>query len=321
MASVNDLTVVITVNKKDLWFCRMCVASIRYYYPTIPILLIKDELNGGFSTIELEKKWNVGLLDFAIKKFGWSAAKIFLYTDSRFYGKYLFVIDSDIIFIGKVLDQFLDQMQEYDVFVSSELEVNPYASWVKDVYFDVKSIETKDSRYAYPGYFFNAGQLLVKGGFVRKEGVTDYFDFKNYPYWKNLIELPLVDQSLFNFLFPIMEKENQIKVNANFSFMLWSKDEKCKDITVDNIISDFNYQYLIHWAGDIRTPYIAKMKNAELLKFFENYYYTKIKFGGLIRSIRLINSFLIFWFLNLKKSIKYHLIRSKISNHLTIETY
>ena len=53
----------------------------------------------------------------------------------------------------------------------------------------------------------------------------------------------------------VKEKENLIKVNANFSFMLWSKDEKCKDITVDNIIygknaeTNRNAQKLNHVTG------------------------------------------------------------------------
>ena len=52
-----DIKVIIAVNKTDLWFCRICIASIRFYYPDVEIYIIKDELNGFFSTNEMEKLW------------------------------------------------------------------------------------------------------------------------------------------------------------------------------------------------------------------------------------------------------------------------
>ena len=104
MIRQDDIIVVISVNKSDLWFCRICVSSIRYYYPNVDIFLIKDNLNGEFSTREIEFEWNVRLIEFEKNKFGWGVPKMFLFTDSRFYGKYLFVLDSDIVVLGKLLD-------------------------------------------------------------------------------------------------------------------------------------------------------------------------------------------------------------------------
>ena len=99
------MKIVITVNKRDVWFCRICVASIRFYYPQVAIMLIKDELNGLFSTKDIEQYWNVELLKFEVTKFGWSAAKMHLYTDPRFLEEKFFVLDADIIMLGKLLDE------------------------------------------------------------------------------------------------------------------------------------------------------------------------------------------------------------------------
>ena len=98
--SPDVMKIVITVNKNDVWFCKICVASIRFYYPDVPILLLKDELNGRFSTVEIERYWKVQLITFPITKFGWSAAKMHLYTDPRFAGQKFLVLDADIIMVG-----------------------------------------------------------------------------------------------------------------------------------------------------------------------------------------------------------------------------
>jgi hypothetical protein len=286
MISVNEIKVVIAVNKHDFWFCRICVASLRYYYPAIEIYLIKDELNGQFSTKEIEKNWNVRVIRFEKQKFGWSAAKMFLYTDPRFWGKHLLVLDSDIVVVGKLIDFLSNVCDGFDVVVSVEREDNPYAEWIKSVYFDVEKIVNFDSDYSYPGYFFNAGQLLVKGGFISRDDIDEFFDFGKFPYWKNLSLLPLVDQSLFNYIFPVLQKQKKISVNSSYQYMVWSNTDMVKNMRISELTNDLKQPYLIHWAGDIRTPFLLKMNGSSVLSFFEDYYYQKISFGFTIRIVR-----------------------------------
>jgi hypothetical protein len=308
MFQIKDLNVVVTVNKNDLWFCRLCISSILYYYPDIEIYLLKDELNGTFSTVEIEKYWNVKIINLGPTKFGWSAAKIFLYTDVRFRGKYFFVIDSDIIFVGKLLDVFLSKIPDFDLIVSPEFEKNPYANWVKDIYFDVKKIENINSDYNYPGYFFNAGQLLLKGGFLTKNDLKDYFDFERFPFWKKLDILPLVDQSLLNYLIPILQNQNSIKVCTDFNFMIWSRSDTAKNITLKFIKNNTDFPHLIHWAGDIRTNFLVKMNCPEVLIYFEDAYYAKLPFGKIKKNVRKIIPVLN-WYLSIsKKIVKKHLL-------------
>jgi len=301
---IKQIKVFVVVNKNDLWFCRICIASIRYFYSDIEIYLIKDELNGIFSTTEIEDFWDVKTVNLGPSKFGWSAAKMFLYTDERFKGQYLFVMDSDIVFVGKILDIFLDLQYEYDVVVSSEKYDNPYAPWVKHVYFDVKKIEKYNNLYQYPGYFFNAGQLLVKGSFIKKEDIKDIFNFDTFPYWQNQEIFPLVDQSLLNYLLPVLQNENKIKVNSSFEYMIWSRHINANEITNSFLKNGTNSPFLIHWAGDVRTHFISKMTNADLLLFFEKHYYSKIPFGYFLFRKRKILPILIWYIKRLKNIIK-----------------
>lgn len=286
MAEQNSIKIVIAVNKKDVWFCRICVASVRYYYPETDIFLLKDELNGEFSTKELEKYWNVQLIDFGKKRYGWSAAKIFFYTDKRFSGQYFLVLDSDIVFTGKLLDKLKPIIAGHDVVVSSEVEANPYAEWVEKVYFDVRKVEQLNSNYKYPGYFFNAGQLVLKGGVFNRSDFFDFFDFDEFPYWKNLKTFPLVDQSMLNYLLPVFSNEGRIKVHSEYKYMIWSQDVINGSISIEAMKDGTKFPFLIHWAGALRIPYLRKMSRNDILRFFEKKYYEKLPLGNVLRYIR-----------------------------------
>ena len=87
--------------KKDAWFTKLCVASIRYWYPRIPIFLIKDYLWGDFDTSEIEQRLDVSVLDTERKKLGWGFSKLeamFLENNER-----ILVFDSDTVFVGRVV--------------------------------------------------------------------------------------------------------------------------------------------------------------------------------------------------------------------------
>ena len=177
-------------------------------------------------------------------------------------------------------------VSNFDIFVSPEFEKNPYADWVKNIYFDVRKIQLFNSNYSYPGYFFNSGQLLFKGGFLTKNDLKDYFDFEKFPFWKKLDILPLVDQSLLNYLIPILQNQNSLKVCTDFNYMIWSRSEGAKKITVETLKSDHNFPYLIHWAGDIRTNFLSKMNQSDLLIYFEKIYYARMRFGFILKYVR-----------------------------------
>ena len=104
-----DLTIVVFCNKLDFFLTRICVASIRYFYKDIKILLVKDELNGKFSTKEIEKKFNVEIYDCGRKKFGWAASKTFFLLQAKDGQKYL-LLDSDTVFIEPFLERIYSNL-------------------------------------------------------------------------------------------------------------------------------------------------------------------------------------------------------------------
>lgn len=270
------------------------MASIRFYYGEIPIFLLKDELNGRFSTTEIEKNWNVSLIEYPVKKFGWSAAKMHFYVDEKFKGKQFLVIDSDIVFIGRVLDQLFVKQFNCDVIINEEKVSNPHSDWFKNTYYDLSNIKSFDPNFQYNGYTFNCGQLFCKGGFLKKELIDSFFDFNNYPSWKRTDIFPLVDQSLFNYLFPKLETEKKMTIGKE-SYMIWSEHSTARQFEMEKILKGKEYPYLVHWAGATRLPLLEKMSRSDILIHFETYYYQKVSFGWSLKLMRKVKPLFLFY--------------------------
>ncbi|MBN9483383.1 MAG: hypothetical protein BGO70_12950 [Bacteroidetes bacterium 43-93] len=277
-----NIKVVVTVNIGDAWFCNICIASIRYYYPDVEILILKDELKGSFSTQELETYWNVKRMDYPPNRFGWGSAKFFLLKDPALEGQFFLLLDSDIVFTGRVLDKLLPMTGKYDFIISPEYDDNPYTDWATRTYFDVRKTEIEYPDYKYPGYFFNSGQLLMKAGKLSKEEMELFMDFDNYPYWTRLKDFPMPDQSMVNFLFAVSANKGRARVGAEYQYMIWSESPQYEGkISIDDIKDGNKYPQLMHWAGALRMPYLNAMSHKNLLIFFEKYYYSKIPMGRL----------------------------------------
>jgi hypothetical protein len=268
---IRDLNIVVCSNKSDYYLTFICIASIRYFYPEIKIYLVKDLINGQFDTYLLEKRLNVELLDFGITKMGWSAAKFHLHYKFPKNHK-LLVLDSDIIFVSPFLKSVLEHFDNFDYIINAEYESDPYASWVKDVYFDVKAIEETYPEYKYPGYFFNAGQIFLTTGSVPISIFNLHFDHSAYPYWKNTKLFPLVDQSVYNYLLPTLQRDGSIKL-GEFNFMVWANSYAANNIKLIDVLNKTCDKGLIHWAGCTRSPFLSFMLNKEILQYFQNYYY------------------------------------------------
>jgi lipopolysaccharide biosynthesis glycosyltransferase len=298
-----NTSIVIAVNKKDVWFCRICVASIRYYYPHAKIYLLKDELNGKFSTSEIARNWNVELIEYPVKKFGWSAAKIHFYCDKRFAGGKFLVLDSDIVFTGKILDN--DYVNEFlfDAIVSEETTGDPMSEWFKNTYFDYQRIQRFDPEYTYAGFTFNCGQLFCKGNFLNHALMEPYFDFNAVPAWKQKEVFPLVDQSVLNYLLPKLANEKKLQLSRQ-NYMIWSETATAKGMSLEEIKNGNKYPYLIHWAGALRIPLIGKMTRGDILLFFEKHYYSKIAFGYSKRFMRKAKPYILYCLKSVLKKIK-----------------
>ena len=274
---VNDLTVVVCCNRKDVFLARICIASIRYYYPDIDIELVKDPGNGTFNTHELEKYFGVHVVDLGIPKLGWGASKIH-YLAKVPEGKKILLIDADIVFISPFLERLKEVISSHDWVVNYEVVQDPCDAFIAETYYDFFKIIEAYPKFTYPGFVFNTGQLFITGGPVSREQLEPFFDFDHYPFWKQRKLFPMVDQSMLNILLPILSSENKLKVGTE-RFMLWGMSDAVMNLSLKAIQEKKLTDGLIHWAGCMRIPCVRKMSRGDILLFFESYYYEKVPFG------------------------------------------
>lgn len=283
---INELSIVICCNKKDFFLARICIASIRYYYPIIPIELIKDPGNGKFNSHELEKYFNVKVIDLKIKKMGWSGAK-FHYLYQKQDGKKVLILDADIVFIGPFLERLLPSIEINDYVISKEGNNLSDMDFVRQTYFDIDSIKLAYPLYKFPGYFFNAGQIFLTLGSIEKKVLNEFFNANEYPFWRKKELFPLVDQSVYNYLLPTMEAQQKIKLGKE-KFMIWAKSKESLNTSLKEVAEKTNQSGLIHWAGCLRFSYVSKMLRGDILTFFEDYYYSRVKMGNTLKAFRKI---------------------------------
>ena len=281
---VNDLTVVVCCHKKDYFLARICVASIRYYYPSIPVELVKDEANGKFDTSELEKSMDVKAVDLGVKKMGWSGAK-FHYLYRMPAGKKVLMLDADIVFAGPFLERLLPSISSNDYVVSIDESDLSDTGWIRKTYFDMDAIRGTYPAYRFPGYFFNAGQIFLTVGSLSPTILNQFFNPSEFPYWQKKELFPLVDQSVYNYLLPTLEAENQIRLGKE-RFMIWAKSKEAGKMDLEEIMNKNITAGLIHWAGCVRYKAVSKMARGEVLCFFENYYYSLVRKGRMRKLFR-----------------------------------
>jgi lipopolysaccharide biosynthesis glycosyltransferase len=292
----------IACHKYDLRLARICVASIRYWYPEIPIYLIKDHFNGNFSTAESERAWNVRVFETSKRIFGWGMSKLEpVFSDNG--GRFL-VLDSDTVFIGRVLDR-LDEFSENFVV---HFEEQP-AQRVKEIYFDVDKLHEFDPTFIYSGHTFNTGQYVATGGILRREDFAAVNWEVSPPTLKDSEIFKNGEQGVLNYVLLKKAATSELTL-ASVPFMRWP-GYGIDDIDIGKFNDTSPYQNIIHWAGLTR-PRISAMPRSDILEFFEDYYYSRISMGQLVKGWRSMGNSVA----NMKARTKRRLLRSNTGSRM-----
>jgi hypothetical protein len=276
------LKIIIVCHKNDYFLSKICVASIRYYYPSVKIFLVKDFLNGQFSTREMEKYFNVKILDLGINKFGWCSAKIHLLISRQLGDDQYLVLDSDVVFIGYVLDKLTKQVNSTDFIVSPENLTDLNSKQFKAHYYNFSWVKSRFPSFRYPGYPFNGGQIVIQTGVIHPSDVSPFFQPDIFPYWTSIANehLPLRDQSLLNILLPELQRQKRLRL-VPIKFMWWSESIEVRQLLDINEIKNAKYPYIIHWAGSPRSRFLRNITRSDILYFFQHLYYNQVPFGNI----------------------------------------
>ena len=279
--------VYVAAHRRDLRHTRICVASIRRWYPSIPIFLLKDETNGIFSTEEIEKTWNVQLWPTAARSFGWGFIKLEpLFDEERV--RYL-MLDSDIVFLGRVIDA----LEKFNSDFVVQEEQQP-AHDVPNLYFDPARVRASlNHAFTGPAFTFNSGQYVATSGLIRRD------DFANLVMWSEprRVRHPEMfnpgDQGVLNYV--VLEKlaAGGLTV-ARTPFMKWGRAEMA-EFDVAALNGESPYPFLIHWAG-LKHVRLGRMLRADILRHFERAYYARLTHGSVRLRTRVMADEIARWY-------------------------
>ena len=260
----------------DARFTRICVASIRFFYPDVPIrLLVGGPLQRGLAQ-ELRRYWNVGIAQLSSTgDYGWG----FVHLEPLFGtpGEKFLVLDSDTVITGPILDKWRNCAAPFLVDDETQLEVN-----AAQIYYDWRKVVEIDSRTLEPSFLFNAGQWFGTAGVLSRA------DFGRWLEWtmpRRTVPAGLFkngDQGVFNYVLNQKAALEGLKVERQ-TIMRWP-GHSMDGLSLDAIVRRQAPALVVHWAG-MKKPLLRNMVGGDVLLYFEHLYYSRVGGGTVRRSL------------------------------------
>jgi hypothetical protein len=270
---------------RDARLTRICVASIRYFYPDVPIQILPGDILQSGLAKELRKHWNVDVTDIKVGDYGWGLVKL-----EPLFGppgvKFL-VVDVDTVFTGPVLERRAES--DADFWVDNE---NLPDEEFKRLYYDWDKLmaidpETQSARKAY-----NAGQWFGTSGLVKREDFDRWVEWK-FPRTLKHEEIFMGgDQGVMNHV--VLKKEAEGKLTIDRAELMRWPGNGMDDLHVEAIKNRTAPALVVHWAG-MKETFLSKTVGGDLLKFYEDFYFSKMPFGRLRKWSALLRHIWIHW--------------------------
>ena len=257
--------VVVAAYKKDFWLVEICISSIRYWYPDIPVAIVYDYSKGTVDFSHVKREYNAEIIDLPIKNFGWGLSKIeylFLPTNEK-----VLILDADTILLGPVID-YLNSF-DADFIISADHHAEPYAKWMNECYFDYAALQKFDESFQFPGYSFNTGQFVATTGKLKREDFNRVINWKEFPEILQPSIFSCVDQGILNYVLPLEESKAKITL-VKADILMGIRYAAAEKLKVEDLRQKINSShYILHWAGS-NTNSLRFMQRNDLLKFFRN---------------------------------------------------
>lgn len=260
---------------RDARLTRICIASIRHFYPDVPIKILPGDIIEPGLAAEVAKYWNVGLVDLPIGDYGWGMVKLEpLFGPS---GQRFMVCDVDTIFAGPVLD--VRAKSDAPFFVDDE-QLSDADS--RRLYYDWDKLKAIDLNAVSAIPAFNVGQWFGTAGLVKRE------EFDRWVEWTLPRRLTYQqyfmggDQGVMNYVLLQKETYEGLRIERH-PLMRWpGYPNALGDLGVRNVADRTAPPVVIHWAG-MKCLFLKDMVGCELLQYFEDLYFSRLPFGRIRR--------------------------------------
>ncbi len=262
--------VYVVCNKGDLYFARICIASIRYWNKTIAVDLIKDISRGKFDTSELEQCMQVSIAATSVDHLSYYAKLVPFMEHS--IGERIMILDSDIAWLCDVaaLMEKFDEDIVIDGYAPGDIDTE-----LQQWYFHFPAFADQFKNYAYPGFVFNVGQMVCNNNVFTKAEISALLEWKNDPQPKS--DAFFYEQGMLNYL--LAEKIRNHSGNYKLvNFHRWGWDKSVKSIPLAKVETHQPQHFLVHWYGK-KNGLTGFLPGSQLLRFYERYYYSFVKNG------------------------------------------
>lgn len=270
----------VSASTLDARLTRICVASVRYAYPDIPVkLLVGGKLQAGLAD-ELSRHFDVQVADFPLGDYGWGFVKLEPLFGPP--GERFLMLDSDTVLTGPVLDLWADTDAP---FVIDNEEYEPQV--IPTRYYDWEKVGTADPAARPPAFVFNSGQWVGTSGVLSR---ADFDPWVNWTLPRTLRHPELFfpgDQGVLNYVLVQKAMLEGLEV-ARRPIMRWP-GYGLDDLPAEAIDAGTAKPVIIHWAG-VKKPRLDEMVGADILAYFEELYYSRLPAGRARRRAAVIGN-------------------------------
>jgi hypothetical protein len=269
--------VVIAGYRHDLKFSRTCIASVRHWYPDMPVYFLKDEFFGNYCVEELQNVFGVRLLPTQRRRFSWGFSKLECLFDGP-PGRFL-VMDSDIIMAGPILEHLGEHTEDFIV-----QREDPSPEFVRSHAFDLDALSRLDPDFRFPNYTFNTGQWVGTSGIFSRADFDEWVLWHEPPRLRHPGVFQMGEQGLLNYFLQRQVQNGRCSLKR-LRFMEVGDETRVAGIDLARVRTGDGYPFLIHWCG-LRRDSFEHMHRGDLLEFFEDEYYAKVPRGRMKKEWR-----------------------------------
>jgi len=262
---------------RDLRLARICVASIRHFYPDVPIqVLAGGALARGFVR-ELKRFWNVEVANLPGGDYGVGFVKLEPLFGPA--GQRFLVLDADTVFAGKVLDAHAGAAAPFVV----DDEQLPEAD-LKRLYYDWDKLKAIDADVQPAWRAFNTGQWFGVAGVLTRADFDPWVEWTLPRRLRHPRLFMTGDQGVLNYV--LIQKAALAGLGLERREIMRWPGHSMAGLDVASVAAGAAPPLVIHWAG-MKAPLLRDMAGGELLRFFEAEYYRRLPMGRLRQALAL----------------------------------
>jgi len=257
----------IAASTYDARYTRICVASIRYFYPDVVIRLLPGgALESGLRE-ELARYWDVGVAGTRAGDWSWGYIKLEPLFNSS--GERFLVLDSDTAFAGNALAAWGESAADFLVDDEQQSEADTHR-----LYYDWRKVAAIDPSARPPQFVFNSGQWFGTAGVLSREDFGPLLDWSGMPPRPRHPELFMPgEQGIINYVLNKNAMLNRITVDRR-KIMCWPA-YGMDGLDCRTVAERRAAPLIVHWAG-LKKPKLREMAGGDLLMFFEEQYYRRL---------------------------------------------